>query len=567
MIDIVWLPPHNQWDQHTFQLMFSNKLWRPVGALEYRSHNSSNFDDVPYDAQGVIVVVPHKYYVDKIPWLNRELKRFDWVLYIGTGNEEAEFPIEKIKHPNMKIYYTTPHMSRTKLSVIDRAFGDGYPPQSVSLDEYTKQVYAKPKDIFFAGQVTHTRREQAMKALRHIDENTDLEVDYLETQGFTQGYDAKEYYQTMASSKIVICPAGPNTPDTFRSYEALESMALPILDSRTIYDDGPIGYWQYLFGETPPLPIIQDDWESLNGYAHDILPNWHHHINKAVAWWIGKKRQYAYNLVEDLSKLNPSLVNISDSNVNKITVLVLTSPIPSNPSTEKIDKCIESIRRNLPDAEILIGIDGVRAEQESRTEAYEEFKKRLIWECLHKWTNVLPVVFEEHTHQAMMTKKLLELVKTPTILFVEHDMIITSDNETEWPPFEWKELVEMIEEGTANVIRFHFEAVSPEMHLPLMLGDREYVKDIPMIKTVQWSQRPHLASTAFYRELIERYFTEDSRTFIEDRIHGLPVEAYLNNGMTGWNLWRIWIYAPEVNMKRCYTTDGREDDPKYEMVF
>jgi hypothetical protein len=564
MIPVVWLPPDNQWDQHTFELLFNNKMWLPVGSYEFM--DCEGFDNISEDTQGIILVVPHKYYVDKVDWLNEQIKRFKWVLYVGSGNEEAEFPIEQIKHPNMIVYYTTPHLKRTKFKAIDRLFGDGYAPNSECLKDYKQEATDKPIDVYFGGQVTHQRRELAMKAIRFMDEETDIKVDYLETKGFTQGYDDYHtYYKKLASSKIAPCPSGPNTPDTFRSYEALEAMSLPILDSKTIYDGESTDYWTKLFGEDPPFPIIRDDWESLNGYTHGILEDWHIHINKAVSWWIAKKREYAYNLVTDLNKL---WSHVHKTEVHdKITVIVLTSPIPSNPNTAKIDECIASIRSVLPDAEILIGIDGVREEQVDRTDNYNEFKKRLIWNCLHEWHNVLPVIFDEHMHQAAMTKKLLTIVNTPTILFVEHDMVITSKNETSYPPYEWDEMVETIEEGTANIIRFHFEAVFPVEHIPLMLGEREYIHGIPMIKTIQYSQRPFLASTAFYKDMIDRYFTDESRTFIEDRVHGLPVEAYLNNGITGWNLWRIWIYAPEGNMKRSETIDGREDDPKYEMKF
>jgi len=564
MIHVVWLPPDNQWDEYTFELLFNNKMWLPNGSYEFKHHK--DFSELPKEAEGIILVVPQKYYVDKVDWLNDKIKHYKYVLYVGSGNEEAEFPIEKIKHPNMVVYYTTPHMKRTKFKAIDRLFGDGYAPQSECIVDYAQLAQDKPIDVYFGGQVTHERREQAMKALKHIDTETKVKVEYLESKGFTQGYDDYHtYYEKMASAKIVPCPSGPNTPDTFRNYEALEAMALPILDTKTIYDSVP-DYWSKLFGAEPPVPIIKDDWESLNGYCQGILEDWHTYINRAVSWWIGKKKQYAYDLVADLDKLTGYKKELTAQ--EKITVIVLTSPIPSNPDTRKIDECIASIRTVLPEAEILIGVDGVREEQLDRKPDYQEFTKRLLWNCLHVWTNVLPVVFEEHMHQAMMTKKLLTMVKTPTILFVEHDMVITSKStETQYPPYEWGELVDIIEEGTANIIRFHFEAVFPVEHLPLMLGEREYIHGIPMIKTIQYSQRPFLANTAFYKDIIDRYFTDESRTFIEDVVHGKPISAYQDNGIVGWNLWKIWIYAPEGDMKRSETIDGREDDPKYEMRF
>ncbi len=89
-----------------------------------------------------------------------------------------------------------------------------------------------------------------------------------------------------------------------------------------------------------------------------------------------------------------------------------------------------------------------------------------------------------------------------------------------------------------------------------------------MMRTAQWSQRPHLASTAFYRDMIDRYFNPQSRTMIEDVMHGIVHEAYQREGEMGWNLWRLWIYTPETDslgIKRSYHLDGRGADPKYDM--
>jgi hypothetical protein len=88
----------------------------------------------------------------------------------------------------------------------------------------------------------------------------------------------------------------------------------------------------------------------------------------------------------------------------------------------------------------------------------------------------------------------------------------------------------------------------------------------PMRKTMQWSQRPHLASTAFYRQMLDRYFHPDSLTMIEDVIHGAVIEDCRKDSIMGWYSWRLWIYHPEGNIKRSYHLDGRGDDPKYEMV-
>jgi hypothetical protein len=186
-----------------------------------------------------------------------------------------------------------------------------------------------------------------------------------------------------------------------------------------------------------------------------------------------------------------------------------------------VEQTIRDIRANLPDCEIIIMLDRIRPEQEDRRGAYEEYKRRLLWLAHHTWHNVLPIIFDEHMHQAAMTREALNQVATPTIFFVEHDAPITPDHD-----FDWQTLTDAIMQGDANIIRFHNEAgVLPE-HEYLMLGPVEQITgktsapDVPVRKTMQWSQRPHLASTAFYRQMIKNYFNPKSRTMIEDVIHG-----------------------------------------------
>ena len=53
------------------------------------------------------------------------------------------------------------------------------------------------------------------------------------TDGFAQGIDQSEYLDEMAVAKVAPCPPGPNTPDTFRLYEALEAGCVPVVEPDT----------------------------------------------------------------------------------------------------------------------------------------------------------------------------------------------------------------------------------------------------------------------------------------------------------------------------------------------
>ena len=238
-------------------------------------------------------------------------------------------------------------------------------------------------------------------------------------------------------------------------------------------------------------------------------------------------------------------------------MLIPTSPIESHPNTSIIEETINNIRLKLPDSEILIMIDGVRQEQEHLKKQYQEYIHRLLWMCNNKWMNVLPIIFENFEHQVGMTRKTLEMVKTPLILFAEHDTPITPDFD-----FDWENMSKIILSGDADVIRFHPEALILKEHRHLMLDNTQARKSkgVPMTRTIQWSQRPHLTSTEYYRCIMEKYFSKDAKTMIEDKMHGVVQDE-------GWDKHKLWIYTPEGNIKRSYHLDGRGNESKYDMTF
>jgi hypothetical protein len=193
-------------------------------------------------------------------------------------------------------------------------------------------------------------------------------------------------------------------------------------------------------------------------------------------------------------------------------------------------------------------LDGVRDEQENMEENYNKFIDKFLWKCNFEYKKVLPVLFPKHYHQSGMMKYVLPEIKCPFILYVEQDTPLTQD------PIEWDKLKEKIRSGESNLIRFHFEAFIPECHKYLMIGEP---KD-GLQATKQWSQRPHLASTDFYRAVM-KLFSDHADCFIEDFVHG-----QLQSG--DWEKWRVHIYHPEGNIKRSYHTDGRAGGHKFDDV-
>jgi hypothetical protein len=231
-------------------------------------------------------------------------------------------------------------------------------------------------------------------------------------------------------------------------------------------------------------------------------------------------------------------------NKDNVTIIVVASVIPSHPDTTIIDETITSVRSHFPDNEIILQLDGLRKERLSRKNDYDEFKNRVLWKCLHEWKNVLPVIFDDHNHQTDMMKKTIDMVQTATILYVEGDAPITPDCE-----IDWQKCLDMLEYEKANTIRFHFEASIPFEHNHLMLGLED-----GFMKTIQWSQRPHLSLTKYYREVVLPAC--DEKTFIEDKFHGVVQDD-------GWDKHKLWIYHPEGSIKRSYHLDGRAGTKKF----
>lgn len=549
-VPVVWKSYNHQspnkgyWDQAMVEDLVTNEMWLPVGAATF-----VELEDVP-ESGGAIVVIPARSnfaYIDKI---NNDLNKLDWVILFLTGDEENDFNVESIDHKNIIIYIMSPRENIDLKKY--RPFGTGYPPQ---IKEYTKNTPAPDKDLnwFFAGQVTHQRRKECVQQLKV----SQLSGTLLETKGFTQGFSPKEYYSYFIRSKVAPCPSGPETPDTFRLFEALELGCVPIADTRVAKGGFTDAYWTFFFGEEPPFPVIRE-YNDLNGYIQDQLDAYPDYNNKVFSWWQLKKRQYSYTLLEDILYLSKEDRVISENTHDQITVIIPISAIKSHPNTRILDETIESVRHHLPMSEIILTFDGVRPENESMRKNYNEFIRRVLWKCNHHYKNVLPVIFNEHQHQTGMARAVMGLIKTQLLLYVEQDTPLVTDYEI---PF--KNIASIIIDGESDVIRLHHEGAIPKEHSHMILG-LEHGTIEPLARTCQWSQRPHVASVAFYKRILSTCFSDNAKSFIEDKMHGVAHNAYLSDGILGWEQYRIHIYYPKGNIKRSYHTDGREGGEKYD---
>lgn len=241
---------------------------------------------------------------------------------------------------------------------------------------------------------------------------------------------------------------------------------------------------------------------------------------------------------------------------DEITVVIPTSPIPSCPTTTLIEQTINSIRFHLPDVPILIQADGVRPEQEKFGERYKLYIEKLEELCSDPFKDITMIEFEEFHHQAAMMKRTLGdgEIRTPFLFYLEHDLPLLPD------PIDFVGMVRLLRAGALNQIRLHYWSQILDDHKYLMLDEKPLFMDgVPIVRTVQWSQHPHLARVDFYQRLMDT-FTPKCRTMIETKIYGMVQSAR-------WDDYRCGIYAPEPNLRRIHHTHGREEEPKWEEKF
>lgn len=546
------------WDQGMIERILDRRAWRPAGALSYEHHD--RFETLPAGS-GAVVVLPaqHHYLAEEVARLNRDLAPLPWVLLILTGDECSLFPSRLLDHPRLRMWIMTPRPALHSTVPEGTTFvGEGYDDDVPDmLADLAPTPPARTLDWFFAGQVTHERRKTMAGALRRLPRDSGVLV---ETPGFTRGLPRPEYLARMASAKVVPCPSGPCTPDSFRLYEALEAGCVPLADA--IHPGGQPGFWPFVYGDVP-FPVVEE-WRDVRRHIDQALAGWPANANRCSAWWQAEKRRLAYRLDDDVRDLGAEIGSTTEL-CDLVTVIVTASPIPSHPSTEILDMTLFALGASLPtdaNPEVIVCFDGVRPEQERRRADYEAHIHDALWSMNHRRANVVPLVFTEHLHQAEMTRRALELVRTPLVCFVEHDTPIAGD-------IAWRSLIAAVESGEADVIRFHHEASVLEPHRYLMADStpqRIGPGGVPALRTAQWSQRPHLASAAWYRWMLGEYFAPTARTFIEDRIYGEIATPWCERGEWG-KVCKLWLYAPPGNMQRSTNLDGRGSDPKYPMSW
>lgn len=540
-------------DQGLLEEVLAGEVWAPPNAYTFEHYEVRAPDMVWPDVDGCVFIFGARHHCDHIDQINEQLAKYRWVVLLVCGDEAWDFEWKRLEHPNMRMYVMQP---RPEHEHLERFIPGGwYPWTRENLEHHPVEENDRPYDWSFAGQVTHWRREELVKILRPMHEQFPELSELHETEGYLQeAISRPAYFEMLLKTKVVPSPSGPYSVDCARAFEALEAGCVPICDTVTARA-GSFDYWQLLFREEPPFQRT-GDWLQFPELLKKALKGWQRQANACFSFWQQWKRRFVVELHDDIHALRGDV----HEDTNDITVLIPTSPIRQNPSLNIISAAVESVRSRLPNAEILIMVDGVRPEQGARRNAYDEYVRRLLWKANFEWHNVLPIVFDEWTHQAGMTRVALEKVSTPFVLFLEHDTALEGS-------IDWEGCMAVLDRGEANAIQFHENTELNDEHRHLILGYTTTEEGVRLLKTKAWWQRPHLARTSFYRDRIMPLFGSRARTMIEEVVYGVMMTDIDHRGRAAWWDWRVFIYAPEGDMKRHRHFDGRGGEPKHPNVY
>jgi hypothetical protein len=240
------------------------------------------------EEERAFVVVPGPQNLGYEEYINKEIQNIQRVVLFINGDEEGRFDITQINHPNAEIWVQYPYAKHDSLNKLPI----GVPQHLKNLvPDYPSKDY----DIYFSGQITHQRRRQVADVLPTLPNAL-----YTLTAGFAQGGEPKDYYKALASAKIAPAPAGAATVDTFRFFEAIEMLCLPVGDLRN--SNGiHMRFYEDVFGYEPPTSYVSD-WSELNSLVPKLLENYPQNMHTIVSWWIKYKRDLGIKIMRQVNE-------------------------------------------------------------------------------------------------------------------------------------------------------------------------------------------------------------------------------------------------------------------------
>jgi hypothetical protein len=233
------------------------------------------------------VVIPGPQTAGNEELLSNELNKLSRVVLFINGDENARFDVDKISHPNIEIWIQYPHKKHSEYNKMPIGV-----PQH--LKENAPEYKEKEYDVYFGGQITHQRRKELAGVMPKLKNSL-----YGPTNGFSQGDKTKDYYSKLASAKIAPCPSGAAVIDTFRFFESIELLTLPIAD--TIDPKGiQTDFYKKMFGVYVPFKEISN-WNEIEKLVPRLLDHYPNNMHQVVCWWIKQKRDLGIKIMRQIN--------------------------------------------------------------------------------------------------------------------------------------------------------------------------------------------------------------------------------------------------------------------------
>ena len=234
------------------------------------------------------VVIPGSGNAGEESKINMQIANLEKVTLFITGDEDAMFNVDEIKHPNINIWIHYPHKKHSKYN----KFFIGVPQHlKENLPEYPTKEY----DVYFSGQITHPRRVQLAEVMLKIPNSL-----YNPTDGFAKGYSVKEYYEKLSKAKIAPAPAGAVVIDSFRFFEAIEMLCLPIGDMKDASGER-FNFFEFVFNGKIPVEILSN-WNMLELILPETLKEYPNNMHRVVCWWLKYKRDLSIKIMRQINE-------------------------------------------------------------------------------------------------------------------------------------------------------------------------------------------------------------------------------------------------------------------------
>jgi len=215
------------------------------------------------------VVIPGPQTAGNEDKLSNELNKLSRVVLFINGDENARFDVSKIRHNNIEIWIQYPHEKHDQYNKMPIGV-----PQHLkdNVPEYKEKEY----DVYFGGQITHSRRKELASVMPKLKNSL-----YGPTKGFSLGDKPKDYYAKLSSAKIAPCPSGAAVIDTFRFFESIELLTLPIAD-KLDPSMTETKFYRKMFGPEFPVQSV-DNWNNIQELLPELLENYPNNMHKVVS--------------------------------------------------------------------------------------------------------------------------------------------------------------------------------------------------------------------------------------------------------------------------------------------